>query len=92
MKYVMKEKLKIVCDRIGMSILVAGYLGVLIAIISSFGHPERIVTIGINWFGESNIELFLLVFTFPLILNVIINQYKKQRREWRELNQNPLRI
>ena len=88
----MKEKLKIVCDRIGMGVLSAGYLGVLIAIISSFGHPERLITIGFNWFGEANIELIMLIGTFPLILNVVLKQYKKQREGWKQLNENPLRI
>ena len=92
MKYTTKEKLKIICDRIGMGLMYGCYLTILAAIIYSYGHPERIVTIGFNLFGEANFELLILLGTFPLILNVIINQYKKQREEWKQLNENPLRI
>ena len=88
----MKEKLKIVCDRIGMGVLWGCYLTILVAIFFSTGHPDRIIVVGFNWFGEYTLELFLLCGTFPLIFNMILKLYEKTRREWKQLNENPLRI
>jgi len=58
----------------GIGILTATYFTCLITFITAYLHPTRSAIVTINTYNEANIELILLIITFPVICRYIYRE------------------
>lgn len=69
----MKMKLKTMISIIGIVVMTASYLLFSHLFITAYVNPNDEVTVSINDFKEADLELILLITTFPMVMFSFFN-------------------
>ena len=62
-----KSRSRYILYIIGFSFLFSSTILMLLTFFAAYTHPSKTVTIGINWLGESYLELFFILSVIPIL-------------------------
>ena len=67
----------------GITILSATYLACLYAFLNAYFSSSKSTLVTINSYNEANIELILLLVTFPIVCKYLYSQVKETLGTWK---------